>query len=49
MFWLKKRQKSRLNTTSALREVVKVRGNPLGNNIVPIGRLVIIHIPVKIL
>jgi hypothetical protein len=48
-FWLKRRQRSRLDTTSALRRVVEVRGNTLGDDIVPAGRLVIMCIPVKIL
>ncbi len=48
-FWLKRRQRSRLDVISALRRVVEVRGNPLGDDIVPAGRLVIIRISVKIL
>jgi hypothetical protein len=48
-FWLKRRQRSRLDATSALRGVVEVRGNPLGDDVVPAGRLVIMRVPVKIL
>jgi hypothetical protein len=48
-FWLKRRQRSRLDATSALRGVVEVRGNTLGDDVVPAGRLVIMRVPVKIL
>ncbi len=48
-FWLKRRQKSRLDATSALREVVEVKSNSLGNDVVLAGRLVIMLVPVKIL
>ncbi len=48
-FWLKKRRRSRLDVISALRRVGKIRGSPLGDDVVPTGRLVIIRIPVRIL
>ncbi len=48
-FWLKKRQRSRLDATSALRGVGKIRSSPLGDDVVPTRRLVIIRIPVRIL
>ena len=49
MFWLRRRLKSRLDATSVLRGVGKMRGSPLGDDIVPAGRLVIIRALVRIL
>ena len=48
-FWLERRQKSRLDATSALRGVGKMRGNPVGDDVALTGRLVIIRVLVKIL
>ncbi len=48
-FWLKRRQRSRLDATSALRGVGKIRGSYLGDGIVLTGRLVIMRVLVKIL
>ncbi len=48
-FWLKRRQRSRLDATSALRGVGKIRGSHLGDGVALTGRLVIMRIPVKIL
>ena len=49
MFWLRRRPKSRLDATSVLRGVGKMRGSPLGDDVVLAGRLVIIRAPVRIL
>jgi hypothetical protein len=48
IYWLRRRQKSRLDAISAQRGVGKMRGNPLGDDVALVGRLVIIHALVKI-
>ncbi len=42
-------QRNRLDATSALRGVIEMRDNPLGDDVVPAGRLVIMRVLVKIL
>ena len=47
MYYLKRRQRSRLDATSALKGVGKRRGSPLGEDVALIERLVIIYKLVK--
>ncbi len=48
-FWLRRRQKSKLDAIIALRGVGKIRGSPLGDDVVLAGRLVIMRVLVRIL
>jgi hypothetical protein len=47
IFWLKRRQKSRLDATSALRGVIRRRGNRLRGIVVLAEKQVIMHELVK--
>jgi hypothetical protein len=48
-FWLRRKQRSKLDAIIALRRVGKMRGSPLGDDVVPAGRLVIMRALVRIL
>jgi hypothetical protein len=46
-YWLKGRQRNRLDAIGVLRGGSKMRGNPLGDGVALVERLVIIHELVK--
>jgi hypothetical protein len=46
-YHLRRRQKSRLTVTNALRRLFKMRGSRLGEDVALVGSLVIIHVLVK--